>query len=665
MSRKKKLLLYFSLSVFLLLIILLFCFFRHTGENRPNSGKAPSADQSRYVYSNIKSEDNYAKQCRAIDRKLQKKAKSRRYTIDDPYILLNPYGNSPLTAYVVFYTEKPVAVTITVKGTTASTDIVRTASGFTRYHTVPVAGLYAGKKNQVLLTLTDRNKNTTAAKELTIRTDELPQALCDTITVEYSSQAPSNELTVISGFHTQYPLAFDAQGEIRWYLYGSYDTYGVFPLANGHFLLNDGLVCTQNLLKPLSQRIMEMDYMGKVYRIYRMDRGVHHDMTEKTPNGNLLVLTNSLDEHVEDMVAELDRKTGEIVKTLDLSEIFKDTYRDRTDWAHLNTISYNEETDSVLISVRNLNCVIKVNWTTMELVWILGDPVTFRDTPYADKVLTATGEPFRYQYQQHASYEIAEDLDGDPDTLQLLLYDNHYINARAMETFDNDPYSYVSIYTVNEKKHTVSLFRSYPVEKSIVYSNALLKTDENRVYSMGGNRQFYSIDNTAQGMICELDYTSGELINRYLSRTTFYRGYELLLEPDTCTTLTDAGQEDVVGEPCRFTKKETTASLPETILPKKLFTFHQIDDDTLCVWGKNHTIEAVELVGSDTAYRYVPYGTGQKQNLFATKEFYTAIDFSDVAYGSYEVVIQYKGTRYRTEKTLLITAEEMLELNEN
>lgn len=670
MSRKITLVFCFSITVLIILITLLSFSVEHANADPTISGalSAHPSDltqyPSRYTYSNIDKENNYAKQCYIIDQDIQEKLESLQYTIEEPYIIQNPYGNSPLTAYVIFYTDEPCSVTVTVKGKLRSADITRTVNEVTRYHRVPVAGLYPKKNNRVLLTLNDESGTVIGTRKLRIRTEKLPKLVRNAVSVERSREIPSNELTEISGFNTKYPLAFDAQGDIRWYLYGSYDTYGLFPLANGHFLINDGLVCTQNILKPLSQRIMEMDYMGRVYRIYLMNRGVHHDMMEKTPNGNFLVLTNSLENHVEDMVAEIDRDTGEIVKTLDLSEIFGDTYRDMTDWAHLNTISYNEENDCVLISVRNLNCVIKVNWTTNELVWIMGDPETFYGTPFQNKVLTATGDNFRYQYQQHASYEVPEDLDDDPETMQLMLYDNHYINARSVETFDNDMNSYVSIYTINEKEHTVSLYKSYQGKKSIVYSNSLLNMEKRRVYSMGGNRQYYSIYKYPQGVIYEFDYDTGKAVNEYSSKTTFYRGYDFPLDPNTCYKPLKQRKNYVLGTPCTFTKSSTRDTLPDDLLPDDFVTFKIIDHNTLCVWGKNHTIDTIELVSSSSSYRYTQYGINQQQNLFASKVFYTAVDFSDVEYGSYEVVLKYNGIRYRTGKTILISPEKMIELDE-
>ena len=48
------------------------------------------------------------------------------YTLDNPNVLLNFYGNSPLTALVVFETKDLTSVTVTVKGKDGAADITHT-----------------------------------------------------------------------------------------------------------------------------------------------------------------------------------------------------------------------------------------------------------------------------------------------------------------------------------------------------------------------------------------------------------------------------------------------------------------------------------------------------------------------------------------------------------
>ena len=84
-----------------------------------------------------------------IDENLLKETEND-YTMEAPLVVKDPYGNSPLTAAVVFKTEEETAVTVTVKGKDKKGDISQTFEAGTT-HVLPVYGLYAGYKNEVVL----------------------------------------------------------------------------------------------------------------------------------------------------------------------------------------------------------------------------------------------------------------------------------------------------------------------------------------------------------------------------------------------------------------------------------------------------------------------------------------------------------------------------------
>ena len=60
---------------------------------------------------------------------------------DSPYIVVNPYLVNPLTAMILFKTEKEEAVTLTVKGKEAAGDITHTFPK-AKEQILPVLGLY-------------------------------------------------------------------------------------------------------------------------------------------------------------------------------------------------------------------------------------------------------------------------------------------------------------------------------------------------------------------------------------------------------------------------------------------------------------------------------------------------------------------------------------------
>ena len=47
---------------------------------------------------------------------IEEKISSDGFTIEEPNVILNPYGNSPLTALVIFETNESVSPKVTIKG---------------------------------------------------------------------------------------------------------------------------------------------------------------------------------------------------------------------------------------------------------------------------------------------------------------------------------------------------------------------------------------------------------------------------------------------------------------------------------------------------------------------------------------------------------------------
>ena len=55
--------------------------------------------------------------------------------------------------------------------------------------------------------------------------------------------------------------------------------------------------------------------------------------------------------------------------------------------------------------------------------------------------------------------------------------------GRSVPFFDHNPNSFVRIYTINEKEHTVALWKSFPCAKSKIRSNGILCYEQNRLFA--------------------------------------------------------------------------------------------------------------------------------------------------------------------------------------
>lgn len=596
--------------------------------------------------STITTKDDRVTKSYKLDKQIQEELENGGHTFWEPFVILNPFGNSPLTAVVLFETEEEYAVRITVQGNTDETDVIGNVDAST-LHRVPVIGLYPDKENEVIIELLDNNGNVVDKTKVLIQTDALPSSMDNLVEVENNIEASSYGLLEVSGFDTPHPFAFDTEGDVRWYLSESYASYGYFPLSDGRFVVMDKDVMTQTYEKPHAQQLYEMDYLGRVHQIYLIEKGAHHEIIEMTPGGNLLVLTNSIDEHVEDVVEEIDRKTGKIVKSLDMREIFGDTYVDMVDWAHLNTASYNEKDDTIILSPRNIHSGIKVNWSTNELVWILGDPEFWAGTPFEDKVLQPEGDII-WHYQPHSIYEIKQDLDGDSDTIHVMLFDNHWDKTRKVKSFDDLEYSYVSLYTINEETMTVIQPHIYEGVKSKITSNYRYNYEKSRVFFMGGYLAKETEDGK-NGMIYEYDYETEEVLNQYSLRYTFYRAYEF--EPDfsTCASLMELNDNYLAGTLRATSLNKESEKVPSDILEEGVK--FSINNQLLYIKAKDHKVSKVEFIGKNQSYLLdLSYTKGEKK--YQKLNYNIVVPFSNLAEDEYQIVVTYDGTRYDTGETI-------------
>ncbi|MGN1205983.1 MAG: aryl-sulfate sulfotransferase [Eubacterium sp.] len=571
------------------------------------------------------------------DAEIEKMLQSGKTTWKNPAVLLNPYGNSPLTAYIIFETESAGKVRMTVKGKTKSADITATFEK-TKKHRIPVVGLYPGAKNIVQISCVDKTGKE-KTKTLTIQTDPLPEALNDAVKVEKKGTPSAYAMTIISGQTTKYPFAYDEAGDIRWYITMTTGSYGVFPLADKRLIYQTDEAETPTEEKPHTTSMYEMDYLGRIYRQYYVKNGIHHEVIEKEPGGNLFVLSSSIAGHTEDVVMEIDRKTGETVKELDMKEIFDKTYRNKVDWAHLNTVSYKEEDHSVLLSPRNLHSAVKVDWNKKKIKWILTNPEMFKGTAQEDKVLKPQGN-IKWHFQQHSVYEIPYDLDGDPDTIHVMLYDNHWQTKRKVDFWDDDPNSYVSVYAINEKKMTVRQDKLFNSVKSIITSNCAYDKEKNRMFSFGG--YLYPFFEGQKGMIYEYDYKSGAVLNQYSTKQYYYRGYEMAFDwNDLSAKMPEKGDEILGTLQAPKEKKESVAA--KKAEKKKVNASFQLYESMLYMTANDHTVSKLEFVGNNKCYQmdYSSAGKGMKEK--KNQRYAIAIPLYSLEKDTYNIYVSYEG----------------------
>lgn len=324
------------------------------------------------------------------------------YDINNPNVILNPYGNSPLTALVMFQTTGTVSPTVTIHGDDELTTFEHTFDATTN-HYLPIYGLYADRDN--LVTIEYEENGTKISKDLTIKTGALPDNMVRPIDITSDKNKLTNDLYFFTPSSQGYTMAYDVNGNVRWYLTNN-ALWKIDRLDNGHLLIST----ERRVNSPYYMTgLYEMDLMGKIYAEFDLPGGYHHDYYEM-PDGNLLVASNDFtsgDGTVEDVIVELDRQTGDIVRQFDLKNILdtddgKSENWSSYDWFHNNSVWYDQTTNTVILSGRHKDAVIGLDYNSGDLKWIIGDPTNW-DEEYQQYFFTPIGNNFEWQWSQHAA----------------------------------------------------------------------------------------------------------------------------------------------------------------------------------------------------------------------------------------------------------------------
>ena len=447
------------------------------------------------------------------DAQLLAELNSGAYGPDAPFVLVNPYGYAPMSALVMFQTEEPMRASVRVEGDTALAEVAHEFSTYATDHMIPVYGLYAGRRNAVTVTLEARG-GAEMEIPLEIETDPLPDALAhETVRAELidaENYAPGFTFTYQGNNSQASRAAIDVNGDYRWYL-DTAQQGSLLTLAGYCGSYNDGnsifLSCGSLYCGPAA--VLELNYLGKLLNAWLVPYGVHHDIV---PDGDSILITGSADGGArETLVYEIDAASGEIVSAVDYADVLQ-VYRDQTrddpeldqfysldDWCHINAVLPCD--GAWIVSSRHQSTVLCGD-AEGNIRWMLCDPEGYYEY-YQQYILTPVGEDFSWPYTQHAP-QILPDQDGDPDTLDILLFDNGDFREEAAARS-----SRMVQYRINAREMTVEQVWSYGEGRTEIYSyrhgDANLLENGNRLGSFEpyddkfGVRCAYAIEVTEAG----------------------------------------------------------------------------------------------------------------------------------------------------------------------
>lgn len=360
-----------------------------------------------------------------------------------------------------------------------------------------------------------------------------------------------------------------------------------------------------------------------------------------------------MEEHYEDKIQEIDRQTGEVVNELALQDIMDCKYVDLIDWAHINTVSYQPESDTIIISARNLESVIKLNWTTKEIQWILCDPRFWEGTEF-EKYVLQPEDDFVYHFQQHTAYQLDTDLDGDENTVEVSMFDNHYVSHRedTVTYSDNSGESYLLVYSINEKEGTVRQIKKIPTVISWVTSSAIYDEESGHFFGMCGYRP--KSDGERRGMTYEFDYETEELLNQYSIRTTFYRASEMKIDYEDLASPMVIDENYIKGalwQPVKVEKADLEK--PDQVIDSEAVSFH-VTGQVMYVGTIDHQISQIIFQGKENTFVYDTTNIQLHDKTYLKYHENIPVPMENLDADEYEIYVMYQDQLYDTEQMVTV-----------
>lgn len=505
-----------------------------------------------------------------VEKQNEKDYNTEGYTIDNPNVVLNPYDISPLSALVLFETEQEETVKVTIKGKDALTTYTHTFEA-AKKHFLPIYGLYADKENEVVISYGK------VSKTIKIKTDKLPDDISLPTSVVKDASKLTNDLYFYTPSSKGYTAAYDVNGDVRWYLTIN-SIWEVNRLQNGHLLLS-----TERLVNSpyYMTGLYEMDMLGKIYTEYSLEGGYHHDYYEME-NGNLIVASDNFanGKTVEDYVVELDRKTGKIVKTWDISSILnhedgKSENWSEYDWFHNNAVWYDKKTNSITLSGRHQDAVINISYDDGSLNWIIGDKTNWSED-YQKYFFTPKRKNFEWQWSQHAAmitpegYVFLFDNGNNKSKIESKYVDASKSYSRGvMYKIDTENMTIEQVYEYGKERGS-SFYSPYISDVDYLASNRYIVHSGGIVYVDGKNsNQPAGFSNNASLVSDTVELLNNKVIFEMKFATNNYRVEKMSLYAE--------------NEKYSNDKANRLGSLGETEIAKKSFNLNlfaqDIDDD--------------------------------------------------------------------------------------
>lgn len=580
-----------------------------------------------------------------VDKELLAYQDDSSYTFDNPKIVVNPYKIAPLTAIIIFQTDEEVSVEVTIndkKITTIDKSIK---------HSIPIYGMFANYENKIKLKLSNGKE-----KEYTIKTDEYKG---DKVTLVKTSTKVKNSLYFLSPNFVDNCI-IDENGEVVWYIDGGYAGDIEF-LDNGHFYISNPRQ-GENGVKINYSSFVEMDYLGKIYKEWITDYGLHHELIPLKDNKMLVLGGKDNSPFVDSVIYIMDLKTGNTLQELDLYEFLHDIDPELIENLGApfdlvnNSAEYDEETHDMMISLRGMNSLMKFNLDTKEIKWIFGDPDIWGDK-FSKYILKVTDNT-RYLGGQHSAFYTKEGYisvhNNDIDQFDLSESNlSHYINRHSTNV----------ILKVDEKNMTIKTVWSYDANPKLfsnVAGHMQILDNNHKVLTYGwamkqdaykkANEILYTDPVYKNGVVMEIDENDNVLFEATIPGL-IYRTFKIDSLYTTTSNYEIKSYERIIGYKNNGEEIEVKEAKKLVKNAKKYEGEFKASNNRISISDElNKDDEVKVLFIGDKAYNYIY----KNKTDIVPKAFNSGIVTRqmNVPTGKYHVYININGTYYDTEKVV-------------
>ncbi len=243
--------------------------------------------------------------------------------------------------------------------------------------TVPVFGLYAGRSNGVVITMSFndqiRHRRRFAVAITTPPYDGGTYSNPTVIQPRLPGTALSYDFILLKGYaQNNTPIIIDSDAEVRWV-----GTAGVGAsncmLFDNAFYLTSGTSLLRTEFDGVTTPVADYSSIGVT--------GFHHNID---PGREGMILDVDTVDQIESVNLEVDA-AGNVLRIWNLADIISAAmvaggddpslfvFPAPTDWFHNNTCTYRSSDDSLIVSSRE-NFVIALDYDSGNIKWILGDP---------------------------------------------------------------------------------------------------------------------------------------------------------------------------------------------------------------------------------------------------------------------------------------------------